>query len=154
MHRAKELSRILVAMDGSEASMRAAKYAFDIATRSNSKCTLYLIHVIPSQLLMAHSSGYFGAVSPGYQKEVKEKAEEWFSRILSDVVRSSHMNIIRKVISSGGSIVAELTSYADKKEIELIVIGARGGSGLRRLLLGSTSAGVVTHSHCSVLVVR
>jgi nucleotide-binding universal stress UspA family protein len=80
MHITKELSKILVAIDGSEASMRAAKYAFDIATRSNSRCTLYLIHVVPPQVLMAHSSGYFGAVSPSYQKEVEEEAEEWFKR--------------------------------------------------------------------------
>jgi nucleotide-binding universal stress UspA family protein len=51
-------------------------------------------------------------------------------------------------------VVTEVTSYANKKEIELIVIGATGKSGLRRLLLGSVSGGVVTHSHCSVLVVR
>lgn len=154
MHRAKELSKILVAIDGSEASMRAAKYAFDIATRSNSRCTLYLIHVVPPQVLMAHSSGYFGAVSPGYQKEVEEEAEKWFKRILSGIIRSNHVNIIKKVISSGASIVTELASYADKKRIEHIVIGATGKSGLRRLLLGSISAGIVAHSHCSVLVVR
>jgi nucleotide-binding universal stress UspA family protein len=64
------------------------------------------------------------------------------------------VNIIKKVISSGASIVTELASYADKKQIELIVIGATGKSGLRRLLLGSISAGIVAHSHCSVLVVR
>jgi nucleotide-binding universal stress UspA family protein len=64
------------------------------------------------------------------------------------------MNIIKKVISSGESIVAELAGYADKKQIELIVIGATGKSGLKRLLLGSISAGIVAYSHCSVLVVR
>ena len=154
MHRAKELSKILVAMDGSEASMRAAKYAFGIATRSNIRCTLYLIHVVPPQLYTAHSSGYFGAVSPGYQKEVEEEAEQWFRRILSGIIRNDNVNIIKKVISSGTSIVTELASYADKKQVELIVTGATGKSGLRRLLLGSISSGIVAHSHCSVLVVR
>jgi nucleotide-binding universal stress UspA family protein len=103
---------------------------------------------------MAHSSGYFGAVSPGYQKEVEEEAEQWFRRILSGIIRSNNVNFIKKVISSGTSIVTELASYADKKQIELIVIGATGKSGLRRLLLGSISSGMVAHSHCSVLVVR
>jgi nucleotide-binding universal stress UspA family protein len=154
MHRAKELSKILVAMDGSKASIRAAKYAFDIAIRSNTGCTLYLIHVVPPQVLLAHSSGYFGAVSPGYQKEVEEEAKEWFKRIPSEVTKSDRVHVIKKVISTGASIVNELVSYADKKEIELIVIGATGKSGLKRLLLGSVSEGVVAHSHCSVLVVR
>ena len=150
----KELSRILVAVDGSEASIRAARHAFNIANRGSSICTLYMVYVVPPQILLAHSSGYFGAVSPGYQKEIKEEAEEWFKRISSKVRKSGQVRIIKKVISTGASVVTEIASYADRKEIELIVIGATGKSGIRRLLLGSVSTGVVAHSHCSVLVVR
>lgn len=153
MHRAKELSKILVAMDGSEASIRAAKYAYDIATRSNIRCALYLIHIIPPHVLLARSSGYFGAIPPSYQKEIEEEAEEWFKR-LPLVPKNGRVHVIKKVISTGASIVTELASYADEKEIELIVIGATGKSGLKRLLLGSVSAGVVAHSYCSVLIVR
>jgi nucleotide-binding universal stress UspA family protein len=112
-----------------------------------------LVHIVPPQVLLAHSSGYFGAVPPSYQKEVEEEAEEWFKR-LPPVPKNGHVYVIKKVISTGASIVTELASYADEKEIELIVIGATGKSGLKRLLLGSVSAGVVAHSHCSVLVVR
>jgi nucleotide-binding universal stress UspA family protein len=154
MHRAEELSKILVAVDGSEVSMRAAKYAFDIASRSKSRCILYLVHIVPPQILLARSSGYFGALSPGYQKEIEEEAEEWFKIISSKARKSDHVHIIKKVISTGASVVTEIASYADRKKIELIVIGATGKSGLRRLLLGSISAGAVAHSHCSVLVVR
>ena len=154
MHRAKELSKILVAVDGSEASILAAKHAFDIADRSSSRCTLYLVHVVPPQILLSHSSGYFGAVSPSYQKEIGEEAEEWFKRISSKVRKSDHVHIIKKVISTGASVMAAIASYADRKEIQLIVIGATGKSGLKRLLLGSVTAGIIAHSHCSVLVVR
>jgi nucleotide-binding universal stress UspA family protein len=154
MHKAKELSKVLVAVDGSEVSIRAAKHAFDIANRSNIQCALYLVHIIPPQISLAHSSGYFGAVSPSYQEEIKEEAEKWFKIISSKVRKSDHVCVINKVISTGASVVTEIASYADKKEIELIVIGATGKSGLRRLLLGSISGGVVAHSHCSVLVVR
>lgn len=119
MHRAKELSRILVAVDGSEASIRAATHAFDIATRSNSRCILYLIHIVPPQVVLAHSSGYFGAVSSSYQKEIKEEAEEWFKRILAGVMMSDRVHISKKVISTGASIVTEIASYADKKRFNL-----------------------------------
>ena len=125
-----------------------------LLVEASSRCALYLVHVVPPQILLAHSSGYFGAVSPGYQKEIEEEAEEWFKRIFSEVRKSDQMHIIKKVISTGASAVTEIASYADRKEIELIVIGATGKSGIRRLLLGSVSAGVVAHSHCSVLVVR
>lgn len=154
MHIAKQLSKILVAVDSSEASIRAAMYAFDLASRSNSRCTLYLVHVVPPQILLAHSSGYFGAVSPSHRKEIEEEAEEWFKRISLELRKSDHVLIIKKIISTGASVVTEIASYADRKEIELIVIGATGKSGLKRLLLGSISTGVVAHSLCSVLVVR
>lgn len=154
MHRAKELSKILVAVDGSEASMRAATYAFDIANRSNIQCALCLVHIVPPQIFLGHSSGYFGAVSPRYQEEIKEEAEGWFDRISSTGRKNDHVRIVNKVISTGASIVTEIVSYADKNEIELIVIGATGKSGLKRLLLGSISSGVIAHAHCSVLVVR
>ena len=125
-----------------------------LLAEADCRCTLYLLHIIPPQILLAHSSGYFGAVSPDLQKETEEEAEEWFKRIFSKARINDHLHIIKKVISTGASIVTELVSYSDRKEIELIVMGATGKSGLRRLLLGSISTGVVTHSHCSVLIVR
>lgn len=151
--------KILVAIDGSEDSMRAAKYAFDIASRSRSKnkCTLHIVHIIPPKMPFSRPSGYFGAIPVGYQEEIKEEAEKWFNRILSSSYKlkiGNQVRIIKKVISTGDSVVKEIANYADGNEIELIVVGARGTSSLKRLLLGSVSANLVAQSNCSVLVVR
>ena len=89
-------------MDGSEVSMRAAKYGFDIAARSNSRCTLHLIHVVPSKVLLSQSSGYFGVVSPGYQKEVEEEAEEWL-KIKNKIISRGKFRI-----PSGGNFIQSL----------------------------------------------
>jgi nucleotide-binding universal stress UspA family protein len=43
---------------------------------------------------------------------------------------------------------------AEQKKVDLIVIGSRGLSGFKKLLLGSVASGVVTYSHCPVLVVK
>lgn len=147
---------ILVAVDGSEASMRAADYAFDIANRGTGRCTLYLMHVIPPQMSLAHSSGYFGAVPPNFRKEIEEEANRWFNRILARprIRKRDDLEIVEKVISTGASIVAEIANFAEGKHIDLIVTGATGKSGVRKLLLGSISTGLVTHSHCSIMVVR
>lgn len=158
----KGLKKILVAIDGSEASIHAANYASDIADRGDSCCTLYFLHIIPPKMPAAQSSGYFGippkmpagAVPMDYQKEIRQKAYEWFDRISAKVPKKDHIHMIKKVISTGTSIVAEITNYADGNQIELVVVGATGKSGLRRLLLGSVSGGLVAHSNCSVLVVR
>jgi nucleotide-binding universal stress UspA family protein len=154
MRTSRELSNILVAVDGSDASIRAADYAFDIATKDISVCTLYLVHVIPPKIHLGHSSGYFGAVPPDFRREIEEEAKEWFTRILAKVRKRDNLCIIEKVISTGTSIVAEIANFAERNHIDLIVAGAIGKSGLRRLLLGSVSIGLVAHSHCPVMIVR
>ena len=53
------------------------------------------------------------------------------------------------------SIVEEIIEKAEhEKEVDLIVIGTRGLGGFKKMLLGSVSSGVITHSHCNTLVVR
>jgi len=52
------------------------------------------------------------------------------------------------------SIVQAIVELAAKENVDLIVMGTRGMTGFKKLLLGSVSDGVVTHAQCSVLVVR
>jgi nucleotide-binding universal stress UspA family protein len=44
--------------------------------------------------------------------------------------------------------------YAEEENIDLIVLGTKGRSGFKKLLLGSVASGVVTYAHCPVLVVK
>jgi nucleotide-binding universal stress UspA family protein len=52
------------------------------------------------------------------------------------------------------SIVQAIVELAAKENFDLIVIGTRGMTGFKKLLVGSVSSGVVTNANCSVLVVR
>jgi nucleotide-binding universal stress UspA family protein len=52
------------------------------------------------------------------------------------------------------SISKEIVEYEEKMGINLIVVGNRGRTGIKRMLLGSVADEVVTYSHCPVLVVR
>jgi nucleotide-binding universal stress UspA family protein len=58
------------------------------------------------------------------------------------------------VIVTGVSIYGEIIQYAEKESIDLIVLGTRGKSGVKKLLLGSTASGVVTYANCPVLVTK
>jgi nucleotide-binding universal stress UspA family protein len=44
--------------------------------------------------------------------------------------------------------------YAEEHNIDLIVIGTKGLSGIKKMLLGSTASGVVAYAHCPVMVVK
>lgn len=47
-----------------------------------------------------------------------------------------------------------IVKYAEEKEIDLIVVGTRGRTGIKKILLGSVASGVVTYAHCPVIVVK
>ena len=49
---------------------------------------------------------------------------------------------------------ASIVNYADNEKANLIVIGTRGRSILKKLMLGSVASDVVTYAHCPVLVVK
>ncbi len=53
-----------------------------------------------------------------------------------------------------GNPAEEIITYAEQREVDLIVSGARGLGAVARFLLGSTSTKILQHSHCSVLIVR
>lgn len=52
------------------------------------------------------------------------------------------------------AVSESILNYSVNENIDLIVIGTRGRTGLKRFLMGSTANGVVRHAHCSVLLVR
>ena len=53
-----------------------------------------------------------------------------------------------------GDAATQLIAVADERQADVIVIGTRGRTGLRRLLLGSVARNVMHHAHCSVLIAR
>jgi nucleotide-binding universal stress UspA family protein len=55
---------------------------------------------------------------------------------------------------SEGAPATELIRLAEERAADVIVIGTRGQTGLRRLLVGSVARNVMQHAHCSVLIVR
>jgi nucleotide-binding universal stress UspA family protein len=65
-----------------------------------------------------------------------------------------NIKLSTKVILTGIAVYGEIIQYAEKESIDLIVIGTRGRSGVKKLLLGSTASGVVTYAHCPVLVTK
>jgi nucleotide-binding universal stress UspA family protein len=88
-------------------------------------------------------------------QNAKEEAKDWFKRI-ENMINENNLNVkmSTKVILTQVAVYGEIIQYAEKESIDLIVIGTRGRSGMKKLLLGSTASGVVTYSHCPVLVTK
>ena len=149
-------SKILVPIDGSEPSFHAAHIASNIANKFNSEIIVLYVVVSPSKSEYANLTGL---VTPKQIdmiiENAKKQARDWFNRI-EDMIKEKNPNIkvSTKVILTGVAVYGEIIQYAGQENIDLIVIGTRGRSGVKKLLLGSTASGVVTYADCPVLVTK
>jgi nucleotide-binding universal stress UspA family protein len=144
--------------------MKAAEYAVIVARSNESQ--LIALHVLYSQTGYAYSSGTFGGlVTPKSIKAIydgaKQDAKQWFDTIRKNINDEESEYPGRKpiylktdVVVTATSVAAAIVRYSEQHNIDLIVIGTRGRSGFKRMLLGSVASGVVTSSHCPVMVVK
>ena len=58
------------------------------------------------------------------------------------------------IIEAETSAASTIVDYAESKNVDLLIIGSRGLTGLKKMLVGSTASAVVKYAHCPVLVVR
>ena len=59
-----------------------------------------------------------------------------------------------EIVENVSSVVESIVDYAEEWKVDMIVVGTRGLTGFKKLLLGSVSTALVSHAPCSVLVVR
>src|SRR5919112_173416 len=129
-----QFKKILVTIDGSRQSMKAVDYAINIAQKYDSE--LIALHVLYSQIGFAfYSETATGLVTPNSINELIEQAK-------------------KEAVITAISVVEAIISYSEKENIDLIVIGSRGRSAFRKLILGSAASGVMTFAHCPVMVIK
>ena len=156
----KKLSKILVAIDGSSYSMDAAHHAIMLSLQYDAQ--LIVLHVLyPIEI---HSSfQIYEFIQPTPIKEWIEirkiDVQKWFDNIKKKVEEEYSGGTNKKInmkfeIIVSTSIVGSILDYAEKENVDLIVVGTRGCSSIKKLLLGSTALGLVTYASCPVTVVK
>ena len=149
-----DFKRVLLAVDGSENSERASRVAMSIAKKNNAY--LVVLNAVPG------IKYYFGMGSrvplpqTSYEQLI-EAATTTAREIVDRHVSTAKNQDIRsrgKVLNASGTVVQEIVDFASQERVDLIVLGTRGLGGFKRMLMGSVSSGVVSHAHCSVLVVK
>ena len=139
-----QMSKIMVPVDGSEFSMRAAGYAADMAKLMD--CEILLIH--------CHKS--FPAIL----------GEPYFQKAINKILKKSNalLEPYRKILQDTGVTFTDrilegpaahaICEVANIEKIDLIVMGCRGRNDLEGLLLGSCTHRVLKTAPCPVLVIR
>jgi nucleotide-binding universal stress UspA family protein len=146
----------MVAIDGSKESMHAANCAIGVAKRYDA--ILVVLTVLPQELRYDYEIDQVDPEVPmtpvkGVVELSRMEIEgEWFTGIKKNAL-ASNVKIETEILMEGKSVVADIIEYSEKQSIDLIVIGTKGKTGLRRLILGSVSHGILAYAHCPVLLV-
>ena len=148
----KTFSKILVAIDElmTASTDRVVDYAINIAKDYDAQ--LVILHVIRADTNL-HSLN-----PPSHIIEMRKQAQAYFVKI-TEKIREQDSNKenslrIRTEIIASVRIADAIVSYAKDKHIDLIIIGIRGMSKLKSMLVGSVASDVVRYAHCPVLSVK
>lgn len=143
-------SRIAVAVDFSPGADQAMRTALDL-TRQN-QASLLVVHVIPPLVTPSPLLDDFmvNQATMGLRENLRESCEAELAQRY--VKPAAGMSIDSRILE--GDPARELAALAKKEEIDLLVMGSTGLSGLAEVVFGSVAAKVVRRAPCSVLVVR
>jgi nucleotide-binding universal stress UspA family protein len=136
------LKNILFATDFSAASDGAAPIAIEIARRYGAK--VYGVHVNSFDVYTAAAPTAWAAMAEAAERENKEDA-----RRLSEQLEG----IEHEVVIGEGNIWEVMSDLIQKREIDLVVLGTRGRTGIEKVLLGSVAEEILRQSPCPVLTV-
>ncbi|NIL96618.1 MAG: universal stress protein [Planctomycetales bacterium] len=143
-----QLRRILLPTDFSEHAGEALKYACAFSEQFSAE--LHLLHVLETHVSTAPQFGMGLALSTHIQ-ESREAATKALEELL-DPNWASGRNVVRA--TSEGPPFVGIIRYAREHEIDMIVLGTHGWSGLPHILMGSVAERVVRKAPCPVLTVR
>ena len=147
------ISKILVPTDGSKAARKAALYAVDLAKQL--KASVFVLSVVdnrsfPGRTIPARDTArhiiepvadYLREAAEDYAEEIKKLCDK-------SGVRSG-------VVIAAGHPVEEIVKEAEKKKVNLIVMGSHGRSALTAMVLGSVTSGVAhKETKIPILIVR
>jgi nucleotide-binding universal stress UspA family protein len=85
---------------------------------------------------------------------LKKEAQQYLDKVAQTArINNNAIQVESKIIASP-SVVGGIVNFAENEGIDLIIIGTKGRSGIKKLLLGSVASGVVTYAHCPVMIVK
>ncbi|BCJ75830.1 universal stress protein [Catellatospora sp. IY07-71] len=140
---------VVAGVDGSPASLQAARYAALLARERGSRL----------ELVCGYQSPLYGFAQPWLgqdfldadQQAVQDAAEQALASAAAELrAACPELDVVTRLRVGGGAYVL----IEESRRAALVVVGARGAGGFARLLLGSVSAQVAAHAHASVVVTR
>jgi nucleotide-binding universal stress UspA family protein len=143
--------KIMVAFDTSKDSVKAIEFGCSLAKKYGS--TLLVVHVYTASFPLY--SGVAQMPAPEYEG-VAELSKERARGVLREGIELAEAQGVKAKgeLLEASSTVQAILEFDMSEKVDLIIVGTRGMTGFKKLILGSVSSGLVSHSECPVLVVR
>jgi nucleotide-binding universal stress UspA family protein len=159
-HYDAKISKILVAIDGSVHSMKAAHMALELTKKESISAQkigseLTALTVLDVSKPRRFLSSFIAAPTYGLREleEERNAAKHWMAAVQKNA-EERNIRFRSEIIEGLVSAEATIVDYAESHQIDLIVVGTRGRTGFSKVLLGSVASRVVEYAHCSVFVVK
>lgn len=141
--------RVLLTTDGSEASMAAVDEALKISESCGAE--IHVLYVVDTGV----DSSYDSVDKLMSETETSRKLKEVGEKAVQSIVeRLEKSNVEFKTSIQEGKPFKQINSYADREQMDIIVMSTHGRTGLDRLLIGSVTEKVVRSSEKPVLTVK
>ncbi|NLH94503.1 MAG: universal stress protein [Synergistaceae bacterium] len=144
------MKKVVVAIDGSEESRGVIDYAVHYANRE-ADAEMHFLHVIGTEERGRVFVEGFAVELPTVGEKVKKDFEEF---VQAQIAKSGRTIPRMTVTVLAGVPYEQIVKFAEENDADIIMIGHRGLSNLKRFFLGSVAAKVVAHAPCSVYVHR
>ena len=158
----RSIRKVLLSVDGSVSSMKAARHGISLAMRGRSDLiglTVIDLMSLPYGSLLSQTGTR--PQEDDFLGEKRMEAKKWLEdveRSMLDVWKEAGNTKVRfrsEIIEDPFSKVEKaIVEFAEKENVDLIIMGSRGRSGFRRTLLGSVALAVLRYARCPVLIVR
>jgi nucleotide-binding universal stress UspA family protein len=150
-----KINKILLAMDGSESSFRALKYAIHLAKVEDAE--IMLLHVLEN----VKQGGVIGLrarygdikIVKAFLKYSEEIAKRWIEKAKEEA-RNNDVKLKTEIILDQSSKAQEIVKYAEKNKADVIILGTRGLTRFKKLIVGSVANAILSNAKCPVLIVR
>ncbi len=143
-------SQVLVAIDGSESSLRAMAMAAEMAKVFDAKLVAISVASLPEYTLMEYS-GASSAATERMRKAAEDQARAALER--AQGVAKRH-GVEAETLMDFGPVKESLLYAVSKCHPDVLVVGSRGLSRLKKLLLGSVSETMIRYADCPVFVMK
>ena len=143
------MKSILLPTDFSENSWNAIQYSLKFFEKSN--CHFYLLHVNSLSNLTSLDTSYITTPEEIQTRFAKKQLRQFLKRISQELPHNKNHRFYS--LTDYNFFIESIKNHVEERKIDMIVMGTKGVSGLKKFIVGSNTSDVITKVHCTTLVV-